>query len=120
MNSICGLNVVEVSCCGLCDLLERIKVGDADSHEHYVTLTLPHVCRLSGTPRRSLRTSEVLCEKFSYLVVIPTFGATVQLFSFFKSREKAIHYKHFELHFTYFFPVARAGKKPSTMNFSTF
>ena len=30
MNSICGLNVVEVSCCGLCALLERLKVGDED------------------------------------------------------------------------------------------
>ena len=24
------LNVIEVSCCGLCALLERLKVGDAD------------------------------------------------------------------------------------------
>ena len=25
MNSICGLNVVKVSCCGLCALLERLR-----------------------------------------------------------------------------------------------
>ena len=86
MNSICGLNVVKVSCCGLCALLERLKVGDADSHEHNIALTLPHVF---GPHQELLETSsedlEVLCS-----VVITTFVATLQLFSFFKSREKAI------------------------------
>ena len=77
MKSICGLNVVKVSHCCLCALLERLKVGDADSHEHYVTLTLPHVCRLSGTPRCPPTTSEVLLEIFSNLVGIPNFVATV-------------------------------------------
>ena len=87
MNSVCGLNVVKVSCCGLCAMMERLEVGDADSHEHYITLTLPHIC---GPHQTSSEDLEVLCKKFSNSVVIPTFVAKVQLFSFLRAGKRRL------------------------------